>query len=224
MRLHGERALQLAVAQNLDLRAQFADQSGTDEQVRSDRRAGRKNVQALDIHDGVFHARRIVESALRNAPAQRHLAALKTRAARVALAGFLSLVALARRFAELRADPASHAHLAVPRTARRLQIGKVHCHVVLKARSRAKLFPAKNAGALFLDRYSSTTTRWRTFRIMPRTSGVSGCSTTWFMRRKPRPRMVCRMPLGQAMKLRTHLIFSLPDVLLAMSRFHPARA
>src|ERR1700693_3002959 len=85
-----------------------------------------------------------MKSALRNPAAEGHLAALETGAARIALARFLSLIALARRLAELRADPASHAHLAVPRSARRLQIGKVHSHVVLNVR-----FP-RNASILHL--------------------------------------------------------------------------
>src|SRR5271165_7178814 len=48
---------------------------------------------------------------------------------------------------------------------------------------------------------------------MPRMDGVSGCSTTCCIRRKPRPRMVCLMPRGQPMKLTTHLIFSVEESL-----------
>src|SRR5579863_7649205 len=143
MRLHGERILQLAVSQNLDQGANLADEPGTDEQVGSHRRPRRKNVEPFDVDHGEFDAHWIMKSALRNPAAERHLAALETGAPGIALARFLSLVALARRLAELRADPASHAHLAVPRSARRLQIGKVHSHVVLNVR-----FPRK-ASILF---------------------------------------------------------------------------
>src|ERR1700722_14643971 len=48
---------------------------------------------------------------------------------------------------------------------------------------------------------------------MPRMDGVSGCSTTCCIRRKPSPRMVCLMPRGQPMKLTTHLIFSVEEFL-----------
>jgi hypothetical protein len=48
---------------------------------------------------------------------------------------------------------------------------------------------------------------------MPRIEGLSGCSTTCCIRRKPKPRIVCRMPRGQPMKLTTHLIFKVPDCL-----------
>jgi hypothetical protein len=49
---------------------------------------------------------------------------------------------------------------------------------------------------------------------MPRVSGVSARSTTCCIRRKPRPRIVCRMSLGQPMKLRIHFIFSVSDFLV----------
>src|SRR2546427_12732207 len=45
---------------------------------------------------------------------------------------------------------------------------------------------------------------------MPRTEGVSSRSTTCCMRRNPSPRMVWRMSPVQPMKLRTHLIFTVP--------------
>src|SRR5579862_3866997 len=48
---------------------------------------------------------------------------------------------------------------------------------------------------------------------MPRMDGVSGCSTTCCIRRKPKPRMVCLIPRGQPMKLTTHLIFSVEEFL-----------
>jgi hypothetical protein len=54
---------------------------------------------------------------------------------------------------------------------------------------------------------------------MPRIAGVSACSITWFMRRKPRPRIVCRIPRGQPIKLTTHLIFSVPDFFFVVAIF-----
>jgi len=47
--------------------------------------------------------------------------------------------------------------------------------------------------------------------IIPRVSGVSGRSTNCCMRRKPSPRIVCRIVRGQPMKLRTQRIFKVPD-------------
>ncbi len=62
--------------------------------------------------------KRVVKAALGNAPVQRHLAALKTGAARKSLARFLTLVAGSGGLAQLRADAPANAHLAVARAAR----------------------------------------------------------------------------------------------------------
>src|ERR1700721_577372 len=43
------------------------------------------------------------------------------------------------------------------------------------------------------------------------------------MRRKPRPRIVCRMPRGQPIKLTTHLIFSVPDFFFVVAIFRAER-
>ena len=118
---------------------------------------------------------------------QRHLAALKTGTPRIALARFLALVSRARSLAELRADAAADAHLAVARAARRPQIRQVTDML-------ASIPPI--VGTVFA--YSTTTTRWRTLWIMPRTDGVSSRSTTCCMRRNPRPRIVCAHVPGAA--------------------------
>ena len=49
--------------------------------------------------------------------------------------------------------------------------------------------------------------------------GVSARSMTCCMRRKPRPRIVCRMSRGQPIKLTTHLIFSVPDDFFVVAIF-----
>jgi len=103
---------------------------------------------------------RIVEAALRDPPAQRHLAALKTRAPRIALARFLAFVAFPGRPAELRAHPAAHAHLAVPRS---------------RGGFKFERFTAM-VPSIFSAVYSSTTTRCLTSGSF-RTAGVSSRST-----------------------------------------------
>src|SRR2546421_3853138 len=63
----------------------------------------------------------------------------------------------------------------------------------------------------FAITYFTTSTRWRTLWIMPRVSGVSWRSTTCCKRRKPRPRIVCRISSVQLIKLTTHLILTVPE-------------
>src|ERR1019366_4647898 len=129
--VHGERDIQIAIAQDLDGRAQFPDQAGGAQQFGCHRFTRGKAIEHFHVHYGKFAVRWIVKAPLRDPAAQWHLAALKTGTPRIPLARFLSLVAFAGRPAELRTDAAAHAHLAMPRSARRLQIGKIHSHVVL---------------------------------------------------------------------------------------------
>ena len=98
-------------------------QAARGQRFRTDHFTFRKGVQHFDVQHGVLPRKRIVESALGNAPVQGHLAAFKTRTAREALAGLLSLVAGAGGLAELRAHAASHPHFAVARAARGTKIG-----------------------------------------------------------------------------------------------------
>src|SRR6195256_1124351 len=113
VRAHGERGIQFAVAQNLDGGAYFANQAAGNQQFRRHRLSRRKCIERFHIHHGVLETGRIVEAALRDSPAQRHLAALKTRAPRIALARFLSFVAFCGPPAQLRSYPAAPAPLAV---------------------------------------------------------------------------------------------------------------
>src|SRR6267378_3633042 len=122
MRVNGQLAGQLAIAQHLDGIRGAPDKTVRAKQFRSDCLARWKNVQLLQIHDRVRHAKRIVKAALGHAPVQRHLPAFKSTAARVTAPGFLPLVAGAGSFAELGADAAAHTHLFLARARRRLQI------------------------------------------------------------------------------------------------------
>src|SRR5213082_1248030 len=112
VRVNGELVLQFAVSKNLDGIGGPADKAVCAKQIRSNRFARGKNIQFFEVHHRIGDPKQIVEAALRNAPVQRHLAAFKSPAARIAAAGLLSLVARARGFAELGPDAAAHANLA----------------------------------------------------------------------------------------------------------------
>src|ERR1700733_10184544 len=76
MRVHGERGRELARAQNLH-RMLGADHAGLAQDVGTDRRLAQER-ELVQIHDVKFLAENIGEPALRHAPVQGHLAALKT--------------------------------------------------------------------------------------------------------------------------------------------------
>ena len=185
---------------------QFPDQAGGAQQFGCHRFSRGKTIEHFHVHHGKFAVRRIVKAPLRNPAAQRHLAALKTGTPRIPLARFLSLVAFAGRPAELRADAAAHAHLAVPRSARRLQIGKIHSHVVL------------NLPELFRYLHDHQMPDLQDHSANRR---VIGALHHLVHAAKPQP--ADRLPHvpGQAMKLRTHLIFKTPDVFLAIAMIVP---
>src|ERR1700680_626946 len=78
VRAHGERGIQFAVAQNLNGSASLAYQTGGDQQFRGHRLSGRESIERFHVDHSVLEMGRIVEAALRDPPAQRHLAAFKT--------------------------------------------------------------------------------------------------------------------------------------------------
>src|SRR6266850_7493273 len=122
MRVNGQLARQLAVAQHLDGIRGTADKAVRAKQFRSDCLAGWKNVQFFQIHDRVRHAKRIVEATLGHAAMQRHLPAFKSAAPRITAPGFLPLVAGTGGLAELGPHAAAHTHLFLARARRRLQV------------------------------------------------------------------------------------------------------
>src|SRR5699024_5844302 len=74
-----------------------------------------------------------------------------------------------------------------------------------------RLGPRRRAQVVDLDRHcdtSSTVTRWRTVRIMPRICGVSSRSTDWRILRSPRESSVARWFCLVPIVLRTWVIFS----------------
>src|SRR5208337_31003 len=113
--VNGELGLQLAIAQNLDGIRGAAHKTVRAQQLRRHRLAFGEHVEFLEVDDGILHAERIVEPALRNAPVQRHLPAFKAAPPRIAAPRFLALVALPGSPAELRADAAAHAHFTLAR-------------------------------------------------------------------------------------------------------------
>src|SRR5229473_3200383 len=122
LRVNRQPGRQLAIAENLDGVRDAAHKTVRAEQLGSNRLTGRKNVQFRQVHDRVRHAKGIVKPALRHAPVQRHLPALKAAAARIAAARLLSLVAGARGLAELGTHAAADANFLFARARGRLQI------------------------------------------------------------------------------------------------------
>ena len=81
VRVNGQLGFQLAIAEYLDGIRGAADKSMSAKQFRRDRLACRENIELFQIYDGIADAKRVVKTALRHAPVQRHLAAFKTAAA-----------------------------------------------------------------------------------------------------------------------------------------------
>jgi hypothetical protein len=109
--LEGELCLQLALAEDLDAVARPGDDAGRKQRLDRHRRAGvelagvERLLNAPEIDFVVVGRKRIVESALRQAPMQRHLTALEALD-RHAGARLLALDAAAGRLALARADAA----------------------------------------------------------------------------------------------------------------------
>src|ERR1700683_90050 len=120
--VNGELGGQLAIAENLDAIGLAADEAVRTKQIGSHGLTSRKNIEFVQIENRVGDAKWIVKSALGHAAMQRHLAALKTSAARIAAAGFLTLVAGASGFAGLRAHAAADANFLEARALRRMQV------------------------------------------------------------------------------------------------------
>src|SRR6266849_5171010 len=154
LRVNGQLGRQLAIAEDFDRIPGAAHKTVRAEQIRRDGLAGRKNIQFRQVHDRIGHAERIVKAALRHAPVQRHLPALKAAAARIAAARLLSLVAGARGLAELGAYAAANANLLLARARGRLQIRERKRAAGLSRRCRRLVMsalagPSRAAGTFF---------------------------------------------------------------------------
>src|SRR6202521_1873251 len=122
LRVNRQLGRQFAVAENLDRVRSATHKTVRAEQLGSNRLARWKNVQFRQVHDRIRHAKRIVKTALRHAPVQRHLSAFKATPARITATRLLSFVAGAGGFAQLRTHAAADANLLLTRAHGRLQI------------------------------------------------------------------------------------------------------
>src|SRR5580765_5755146 len=130
-----------------------------------------------------------LETALRQATLQRHLAAFEADLVVAARTRLLALVAAARGLAQTGADATTDAATRLLGAFARLD--GVEFHV------------------LVLGVLQSTLTRYETLLIMPRTAGVSSRVDSLFSLRRPRPRTVARCDSRVPLMLRTSLIFTI---------------
>ena len=122
--VNSELILEIAIAQNLYL-LRGTNKSVRAKQIRRDCFSSRKSVQVLQIDDGKRFSKRAAKATLWNAAVQRHLAAFKSAAARIAAARLLAFVAGTGGPAKLRADTTADAYFALARTARRAKRFKI---------------------------------------------------------------------------------------------------
>src|SRR5439155_5163727 len=169
VRADGERLRDLAPREHLHA-ALAADEPVLAEQVRRDLRPGLEPLgDRVEVDDLVGLAERVVESALRHAAVQRHLAAFEPALVLEARTRLRALVAAPRRLAVAGALPAADPLLRVLGALGRTQIAQIHDRQFTNSPNY------------------STLTRCLTLWIMPRTAGVSGSSTVWRKRRRPIP-------------------------------------
>src|SRR5574337_505768 len=135
----------------------------------------------------VFERARL-EAALGQPALQRHLAAFETDLVVAAGARMLALVAAPGGLAQTRPDAAADAPPCLLRARRGRQRIEFHRCPVVAAHS--------------------TSTRYATLSIIPRTAGVSSSSRTALSRRRPRPRTVARCDALQPIGLLTSLTLS----------------
>src|SRR5258708_28094482 len=112
-RVHGELLGQLAVAEDLDAVVAALDYSGLTQRRLVDRGAAFEALQIGQVHDRVVCLEDVRETALRQAPMQRHLATFEAEHAGVARARLLALLAAAGGLAVARAGTAPHTLLRV---------------------------------------------------------------------------------------------------------------
>src|SRR6185312_11333216 len=185
VRAHRQRDAEVAVAEHLH-RLVAPDGAGLDELLRTHRTAlGEQRAEVADVHDLVLHPETVAEALELGQPhVQRHLPALE--AGRDVLASARALRTAAGGLAALAALATADAPLGLVGPRRRTQV-------------------------VDLDRHqdtSSTVTRCRTVRIMPRICGVSSRSTDWRILRRPRESSVARWFCLPPIVLRTWVIFS----------------
>ncbi len=164
-----------------------------------------KMLSRLDVQDGEILAEKGCESRAWGCAGARASGRPQSRGARKSLAGFLALVARSRGLAQLRADAAANAHLAVAGAARRLQIGQIYRHAGLNSwlRKFALIARRRPGGA------PCPPCRGRQGYLRARRPAAGGAS--------PARAPSARISRVQPIKLTTHLILSVAVLFLAMS-------
>src|SRR6202007_829043 len=84
VRVNRPLGLELAIAQDLDGVRGTTDEAMRTKQFGRHRLSRRENVKLFHVHHRIGHAKQVMEATLRRAPVQRHLAAFKAAAARIA--------------------------------------------------------------------------------------------------------------------------------------------
>src|SRR5581483_1604141 len=180
MGAHGERLGQHAAPENLHGLFVSSDHAIRPEQLRGHGCAGVECLELIEVHHFVRNAKWVSETApVGEPPDEGKLAALEIRRHPAARSRLLPLGALSRGLAAPRSEPAPDSSSAGSGPIRWLQLMELHC-----APSTA-----------------STASKCRTLWSIPRTTGVSGSSTRWCSRRRPRLRIVARWSRGYPMTL-----------------------
>src|SRR6202035_4104648 len=162
MRVNRQFSMQVAGAEHLDPGADVLDDAGLEQRLGPDLGSVLEPVQAGQVEHREALAPLVVKAAqLRDAHGEPRLATLEGLRQVHRGASALPLLATGRGLAMTRAGTAAHALTGVVRAWRRLQLVQLH------------------------DPISSTRTRWRTLCTMPRSCGLSSCSTVWCRRRRP---------------------------------------
>src|SRR6185295_971871 len=152
--------------------------------------------EVTDVDDGELGLAAVGQEASLGQPSvERHLAALEPRPDAAAGPRLLALVALARRLAVAGARAAADPLALLGRSRRRPQILDSHDFASLRSAFFFDPLARRAFGspgpAAATPCPSSTATANTTWLIMPRMVGVSSCSTTWRMWRRP---SACTVP------------------------------
>src|SRR5688572_30448349 len=203
--MHLEAALDVAVREHLHARV-GSHQALRRQRLGRDLAVDRVVAEATDVHADVRDAEaRVLESThLRDAHVDRRLAAFEPARKTRTASRELALRALARGLALAGGDPAANAASRLSRAIRRAQL--VLSHFAFSAPTLCPTVPDSRAvGSPDFSEEAPcwlTTTRWATFRSIPRTGSESVCSTLWPVRRRPSASSVRRAAIFSPIELR----------------------
>src|SRR5690606_39447344 len=151
-------------------------------------------VQSDQVDDGEVFLVEVLEAGQLGQPhRERGLATLESRTQRTP--GFETLGTAAGGLAALAALTSTDADLALLRTGSRLEVMELQLFFLVghsSSSSRKTEVGKSEVPTLASGYFSSTSIRWRTLCSMPRTVGVSGCSTVWRILRRPSDSIVAR--------------------------------